>query len=476
MKRKVIVLAGMAFGDEGKGSFTDFFTDKEKSKILVKYSGGSQAGHTVVLEDGVSYKFSQLSSGMFEENAETYITENVVINLDGLICEVNEFARVNNSCSRNILERLHIHESGLVVTPYHKLINHLNECMGGGKRRGSVGTGVSEARFLSDNFDISSRFGELITSNRRSHSFKKLFDYTKKLYSNITPNMRKALPDNVIEMLDKEAKELLNEKALNVIARREYNHAIALYACMFRDYDDITSKSENIVFEGSQGILIDKDYGLKPNTTLCDTTNFFPKYMFKDEEVTYYGVIKSFYSRHGKGILPTESNSLRNHVVEIMPQMLTNENISFGWFDLVLFRYACKISSLDKVLMSGLDILSGLKTLKKCTCYEYRGAVDDIFEEIFEYKVVKGKIRIMDIKHIKDSRVSSYLKKCVPVYKYFEGWDENITKVKSFSKLPGTCKRYVKYIEKMSKTKLEYVSVGASRVSKIKVHEFVKAK
>ena len=142
------ILCGMQFGDEGKGTFVDYLAHEQNIDCVVRYNGGSQASHTVITPSKIIHKFSQLGSGMFLNKCHTYLTENMVINLDNLIVEMEAFSEKTGISISNLLDRIHIHENCYVVTPYHKLINKLRELSKGENRRGTVGTGVSEVRYL----------------------------------------------------------------------------------------------------------------------------------------------------------------------------------------------------------------------------------------------------------------------------------------------------------------------------------------
>ena len=142
------ILCGMQFGDEGKGTFVDYLAHEQNIDCIIRYNGGSQASHTVVTPSNIIHKFSQLGSGMFLNKCHTYITENMVINLDNLMVEMEVFSEKTGISITDLMDRIHIHENCFVVTPYHKLINKLRELSKGDNRRGTVGTGVSEVRHL----------------------------------------------------------------------------------------------------------------------------------------------------------------------------------------------------------------------------------------------------------------------------------------------------------------------------------------
>lgn len=471
MNSKSFVVTGLAFGDEGKGSYTDFLVHENNIKILARYAGGNQSNRTVTLDNGQKINFNQLSSGMIHEDAETYITENVLINLDDLIREVNDLSRLTGEESKMILRRIHINKNCIVVTPYHKLINHLSEIIAGSKRRGSVGLGVSEARYLNDNYGICIRFGDLLYNKNKTLSYKQIYDFALKLFGDVSHKILNRLPANVSELVRKEASELLNEKTLRLVERRETNIALALSQTIYENDYDILCCHDNVLFEGSLGFLLDKEYGLAPNTSLCDTTNGYPrKIIDKNDDVTYYGIIKAYYQRHGRGVFPTESGFLNKSFTDLnAKEGYWNGKVRFGWFDLILFDYSCRCSKVDEILMSSLDMMSCLKEIKICDSYYYNGVIDDEFKETFEYEMIGDVVYITSIKKVNSSRVTYYLKNSKPHYIIFKGWNVNIKDAQSFNDLPQKCIDYIRTIEALSGKTISYVSVGPTHVSKIKV-------
>ena len=138
------VLCGMQYGDEGKGTFVDYLTHEKNADCVVRYAGGSQAAHTVITPSGIRHKFSQLGSGTFLRKCHTYLTENMVVNLENLYNEMVVFEMETKVPVSELTKRIHIHENCYLVTPYHKLIDKLRELSKGENRRGIVGTGTSE--------------------------------------------------------------------------------------------------------------------------------------------------------------------------------------------------------------------------------------------------------------------------------------------------------------------------------------------
>lgn len=470
MRDKIIVVAGLAFGDEGKGSYTDFLTKEYDIKTLVRYAGGNQSNRTVTLPNGKQLEFSQLSSGMVNPDTHTYITKNVIVSLDNLIEEINDLAKLTDENPIKILDRVHINKDCVCVTPYHKLINHLNEIIAGSERRGSVGLGASEARYLNDTFNISIKFSDLIYSKNKYRNFRDLYDFAERLFEEVNDKVMNKLPENIAYLIQEEAMNLLNEKALNLIIRRETNIALALSKTIFDSDEEIVLTKEKVMFEGSLGLLIDKDYGLKPNTSLCDTSNSYPKKIISRDDAIYYGIIRSYYQRHGRGVFPTESRFLRKQLSSDKGDAgYWNGRVRYGWFDSVLYRYSIKVAEVDEVLVSSLDALSNIKEIKICDYYFYNGLIDDEFKKTFSYKISNEGVRIYDIKNISSPRISYYLRNVRPHYMIMKGWNTDIRDIKSYEELPDKCKSYIKTIERLSHKKISYVSLGPTNESKIKI-------
>lgn len=470
MRDKIIVVAGLAFGDEGKGSYTDFLTKEYDIKTLVRYAGGNQSNRTVTLPNGKQLEFSQLSSGMVNPDTHTYITKNVIVSLDNLIEEINDLAKITNENPIKILDRIHINKDCVCVTPYHKLINHLNEIIAGSERRGSVGLGASEARYLNDTFNISIKFSDLIYSKNKYRNFRDLYDFAARLFEEVNDKVMNKLPENIAYLIQEEAMNLLNEKTLNLIIRRETNIALALSKTIFDSDEEIVLTKDKVMFEGSLGLLIDKDYGLKPNTSLCDTSNSYPKKIISRDDAIYYGIIRSYYQRHGRGVFPTESRFLRKQLSSEKGNAgYWNGRVRYGWFDSVLYRYSIKVADVDEVLVSSLDALSNIKEIKICDYYFYNGLIDDEFKKTFSYKISNEGVRIYDIKNISSPRISYYLRNVRPHYMIMKGWNTDIRDIKSYEELPDKCKSYIKAIEKLSHKKISYVSLGPTNESKIKI-------
>lgn len=476
---KSYVLCGMQYGDEGKGSFVDYLAHKVKPEGIIKYNGGSQASHTVICPSGTKHRFAQLGSGMFYGGCDTYITENMIINPDNLLREIEAFSRETGESVENILSRVHIHEKCYVVTEYHKLLNRMRELASGDERRGSVGTGVSEvARMVKESDWLNTyafTIGDIYYSLPKVVStLSSLMNYCRDFYN----NNREKIWNNCEEEETKENLEIMIGRLIETnsflnIAFEQYKKGLievpynnSLEKCLYNSHDSLR-KCETAIWEGSQGFLIDKEYGIKPNTTLLDTTNKFAlDIAYKNDKVVKIGIARAFTTRHGPGVFPTEDSKLSDKISDKnQDHTVWNGKPRYGWFDAVMLRYAQRVNQVDKLYLSSLDLLNGEENVYICNEYEYNGDIDDEFMQLFEYYTDSVGTHITNI--IKNSdNLKKYLQNCSPVYISVKGWNDakNISEIYHFIHL----------IELLTYVTITVVSVGPTRNDKFELTDILK--
>ena len=485
------ILCGMQFGDEGKGTFVDYLAHEQNIDCVVRYNGGSQASHTVITPSKIIHKFSQLGSGMFLDKCHTYITENMVINLDNLIVEMEVFSEKTGICIPDLMYRIHIHENCFVVTPYHKLINKLRELSKGENRRGTVGTGVSEVRYLLAEpklflyelplgLQVKDIFNPY-SSNQIIGRMEALQNYVNKFYrenEDVIWQNAQNTPEEMKESLRKQIAFLLTPKAFLNIASgyvtkfKQAPRDVNFSKCIYNAYElSLRKNCQSAIFEGSQGLLIDGNYGIKPNTTFLDTTNHFAlDISYYRDNITKVGIAKAFASRHGLGVFPTETTDVSARICDNnQDESFWNGKIRFGWFDAILFRYAQSINQVDELYLSSLDKLDGFETIKVCNEYYYNGIVDEKFNSIFSYSTLPdGQIVITNIKEYSEE-LGMYLEKCTPKYIVVKGWQHDISNVSDKNSLPTECLEYIALLEKLTNLHISIVSVGPTRENKIRM-------
>lgn len=455
------IVSGSFFGDEGKGSVVDFLASKKNIKENVRYNGGSQACHTVIA-NGIKHKFSQLGSITLNEDSRNYLSEYTVVNPFNLYTEADVLSRQINIPINEILKQIYVSNKSRVVTPYHKLIGQLREIVSENKR-GSVGTGVSQTTKVFEEINIEILMNDLINpSDNTKEKLRILYEYTRKIYL-----------DNKEKINKKLLRELIDEKDIYYLTNeinKEY-----IYHCyeslmntgLFNVINSINEfhKKGNILFEGSQGLLIDKNYGIRPNTTLLNTTNQNGILLAKELKTKIHkiGAITPFTSRHGNGLLPTYDIEIDKYIYD------ENQIVSYyqgkpryGWFDLVLAKYSQSINQNDYLFMTQIDRLSNFKTIKICTNYLYKGKIDEEFERTFNYEIQNNEIVINSIKQ-NSIYLKQYLSQCKPIYIELPGWNRKITK----DDIPKELENLLYLIELYLNTKITYLGIGEDRNMKL---------
>lgn len=469
MKDETYVLSGMMYGDEGKGTFVDYVASKHNIKQNIRFNGGSQASHTVVTNDGQVHKFSQLGSGMFQEGCRTYLSDNMVVNPLNLIEEIKQFADKLKINPDNLMKRVFINKDCYVVTPYHRLINKLKELSSAYIRRGSFGTGVSEVRKVLNETGLGLQMKDLTDKHNQDvlrTKLEALFYYTRELLMINRPFIKDNDYENLIDeaevyyLTDLSRKNKVLECYEDLVANVNFN--------VISDFADFYHEDEKAVFEGSQGLLIDSNYGFRPNVASLDTTNLYAMKLLKDHEhVNKIGLAKSFATRHGLGVFPTEDASL-NTLGEEQETTYWIGNVRFGWFDAVLMRYAQAINKVDEVYLSMMDKISVLPSIKICNSYQYTGILDEGFKNTFDYEIINHQIIVKDVKPNQNDK-TTYLYQCKPIYIEVDGWDRDISNIKDVDNLPKNCLDYIALIEKLTGVNITLLSTGPSRKDKVKV-------
>lgn len=456
------IVSGSFFGDEGKGSVVDFLSHQKGINENVRYNGGSQACHTVV-SNGLKHKFSQLGSITLNDNSRNYLSEYTVVNPFNLYTEADVLSRTTNIPITEILKNIYVSKNSRIVTPYHKLIGQLREIININNRRGSVGSGVSETTRLFEEINLEIKMSDLINQDDTTkQKLRKLFEYT-----------RKFLIDNKEKIDEKLFKELIDEQDIFYLTDKQNQDYILhcyeriINTNLFNVLDSINEfyQNGNILFEGSQGLLIDRNYGIRPNTTLLDTTNKNGIILAKELKTNIHkiGAITPFTSRHGNGLLPTYDEEINSRIFdENQTHSFFQGKPRYGWFDLVLAKYSQSINQNDELFMTQIDRLSNFKTIKICIAYTYNGIITEDFENTFDYEIQNNEIIIKSIKQ-NSLYLKEYLSKCIPIYIELPGWNRKLTK----DDIPRELENFLYLIELYLNTKITYLGIGEDRNMKL---------
>jgi adenylosuccinate synthase len=449
---KAYILSGTLFGDEGKGSFVDYIAYHKNITKNIRYNGGSQASHTVVSNNNITHKFSQLGSSMFLEGNRTLLSENTIINLFNLVEEAKVFAEKTNTNPQSVIDKIFISSKCKIVTPYHILCNEIRELSSRYETRGSVGTGVSEVINIMNEANLCLYMSDLF-DGKYIKIIDELFVYTLEFFNKNTL----FLPANVLFKFSNTFIIIANQRHYT----RDCYKAL-MSSIKFNVVDNIsqfTNGTEDIVFEGSQGLLLDKNYGIKPNTTLLDTTNHYAIKLANDlkMEPIKIGIIKAFASRHGIGVLPTYDMKLSKQLFDSnqTTTAFQGRDPIYGWFDCVLLKYAHKINNNTEYFLSHADQINNFRTLKICHAYIYNGKITKDFDETFEYHWHDNKIFITDI--LKNSpQLSQFLNQCTPSYAVMSRCKKGLNYIDM----------YLDIIKSFTDIKITLISIGPTRNDK----------
>ncbi|MBD3425688.1 MAG: adenylosuccinate synthase [Candidatus Omnitrophica bacterium] len=416
---QVTVLVGAQWGDEGKGKVIDILT--EDADCIVRYQGGNNAGHTVVIGED-KYVLHLIPSGILREGKICVIGHGVVVDPNALIEEIELLKEKNIQC----VGRLKVSDKAHIILPYHKQMDALRESL---RKQGKIGTtkkGIGPCYA-----DKVSRIGIRMAD---------LFD---------RDYFRSRLESNV-----EEKNPILRDNGLDELSVDEIFDEYAGYASYLKDYvcDTISlineelKKGESILFEGAQGTYLDVDYGTFPYVTSSNSTaggactggGIGPSRI--DRVV---GVVKAYTTRVGEGPFPTEFGP---DLMDIIRQKggefgaTTGRARRCGWFDAVLVRNSVLINGIDQVVITKLDVLDELGSIKICTSYKYKGKT---------YKNIPGEPRFLD--------------ECEPVYEEHPGWQQDTSRITSYEELPANARKYLDRIKELIGTEIMLVSVGKSR-------------
>ncbi len=412
------VIVGAQWGDEGKGKVIDIYA--AKADYIVRYQGGNNAGHTVVIGKD-SFILHLIPSGILHKNKICVIGNGVVIDPRALLEEIEmlEERRIK------VDGRLFISEEAHVILPYHKLLDELKEQKK--KKIGTTKKGIGPCY-----------------SDKVARSGIRVIDLLEEdtLRDKLRANLEEKNPilDRIYGTEGFELNSLYKEYL-------DYGKKISKYVCNTkRLLNDAIKGKKRILFEGAQGTLLDVDYGTYPFVTSSNSTaggssigtGVGPNKMDK-----VIGVVKAYTTRVGEGPFPTEFDDT---LMELIRQKgkefgaTTGRPRRCGWFDSVVVNHAVMVNGLDELVVTKLDVLDELETLKICVGYKFGGKIYNDFPA--SIKVLTG---------------------CKPIYEELPGWLRDTTGITSYKNLPANAKKYLQRIQDLVKTKIVLISVGSER-------------
>jgi adenylosuccinate synthase len=424
-----IVIVGAQWGDEGKGKATD--TLGPRVDYVVKYNGGNNAGHTVVV-DGEKYALHLLPSGILTPSCTPVIGNGVVVDLSVLFTEIEAMQRRGVDCSRLVLSA-----NAHLIPPYNRVIDKVTERFLGNRKLGTTGRGIGPTYADKMNrvgLRVQDLFDEHILRQKVAGALDQKNHLLVKVY-----NRRAITVDEVVDELMSYA-----ERVRPMVRDTSLELVRALDA------------GKTVLFEGGQATLLDVDHGTYPFVTssnataggACTGAGVPPNRIDR-----IVGVAKAYTTRVGEGPFPTElldesGEWLRRQGAEF--GTTTGRPRRCGWYDAVVARYASRLNGFTDIALTKLDVLTGLERVPVCVAYDVDGT-----------RYSEMPMTQTDFHHAK------------PVYEYFDGWSQDVTGARNFDDLPKTAQQYVLALEELSGARISVIGVGRDRDATIVRHDLL---
>jgi adenylosuccinate synthase len=420
-----IVLVGAQWGDEGKGKATDLLGSDVD--YVVRYQGGNNAGHTVVIGDQ-SYALHLLPSGILTPGCVPVIGNGVVIDPSVLFQEIEGLQERGVDTSRLVVSA-----NAHLIAPYHRTIDKVSERFLGKRAIGTTGRGIGPA------------YGDKV--GRLGLRVQDLFD----------PSILRQKIEGALRDKNSMLVKVFNRRAIEVdeileeflpYAERLRPHVVDTGLLLNQALDD----GKNVLLEGSQGTLLDVDHGTYPFVTSSNPTSggaCAGSGIGPTKITRVLGILKAYTTRVGAGPFPTElhdADGERLRTIGHERGVTTGRDRRCGWFDAPIARYATRVNGLTDIFLTKLDVLAGWERIPVCVAYDVDGVRHDELP-----------MSQTDFHHAK------------PVYEYLDGWDEDISGARSLDDLPRAARAYVQALEEMSGTRISAVGVGPGRDQTISV-------
>ena len=417
---KNVVVVGTQWGDEGKGKIVDWLSSK--ADVVIRFQGGHNAGHTLVI-NGKTYKLRLLPSGIVRKNKISVIGNGVVVDPWALLDEIEEIKTKGIKVNE---KNLILSESASLILPYHRELDEIREDAAGKNKIGTTRRGIGPA-YEDKAGRRSIRVMDLASEKNLDNRLE-----TALLHHN---TIRKGLKKKIIK------KNQLKKELLKIAPK-----ILKFSQPVWKKIDEFTSKRKKILFEGAQGILLDVDHGTFPFVTSSNTVaaSAATGSGCGLNSINYVlGITKAYTTRVGEGPFPTELNdNIGKHLGEIGKEFgtVTSRKRRCGWFDGVLVRQTIKISGVDGIALTKLDVLDKLKEIKMCIAYEINGKKIDYLPATANDQL-----------------------KLKPIYKTFKGWNSSTIGINKFKDLPKNAQIYVNELENFVETKVSSISTSPER-------------
>ena len=415
-----VAVIGAQWGDEGKGKIVDWLS--EKADVIIRFQGGHNAGHTLVV-DGITYKLKLLPSGIVRKNKISIIGNGVVIDPWALLDEIKQIEKLGIKITKN---NLYIAENATLILPLHRELDGIREDEKKTDKIGTTRRGIGPAYE-----DKVGRRGLRLIDLANKKNLSKKIDIILFHHNSIRKGLKK--------------KEIKKKKLMGELSKISYK--ILKYSKpVWKKINEFKKKKKTIVFEGAQGMLLDVDHGTYPFVTSSNTVAgaAFAGTGCGPDTIDYIlGIVKAYTTRVGEGPFPTElQNEIGNQIGKKGKEFgtVTNRKRRCGWFDAVLVKQSCIISGTKGIALTKIDVLDELKYLYVCVAYKLNGKKIDYFPSALQDQI-----------NVK------------PVYKKFNGWLKNTNGIQKWKDLPQNAKKYVNFIKNYCDVKISSISTSPKR-------------
>lgn len=418
-KNNITVIIGAQWGDEGKGKITDFFA--AQSDYIVRFQGGNNAGHTIILDDR-TLKLHLIPSGVLHPNCKLVIGNGVVIDPRVLISEIDMLKKEDLGVNLLISDRAHL------IMPYHVDIDHHLTALQDDLAAGSTRSGIAPV-YADKMYRHGLRIIDLFNKDVFAKRLKKSFMFNKKLVENVFE-----------EKFDYSYDIILNQYL-------KYGETIKPYvANVAQELSEADIKGKAILFEGAQGACLDVDHGLYPFTTSSNVVSGQAEAgsgIGLNRKKRVVGIAKAYLTYVGRGPLPTEiTPPLEDQIREVGQEYGTTTGRArrIGWIDLVQLKYANQLNGFTELILTKVDVLTGLPKIKLCIGYEVNGKkIDYVPADLESFAQIK------------------------PIYETLPGWESLPEHIKNIGECPLELRSFIKKIEEFTGNSISLISYGPDR-------------
>jgi len=423
-----VAVIGVQWGDEGKGKIVDWLS--EKADVIVRFQGGHNAGHTLVVNN-ITYKLKLLPSGIVRKNKISIIGNGVVIDPWALLDEIEQMENLGIKIND---ENLFIAENAVLILPFHKELDGIREDSKNTDKIGTTRRGIGPAYE-----DKVGRRAIRVMDLANEKNLSKKIDTILFHHNSIRKGLGK-------KMVDKDAlmKELIKISPT----------ILKFSKPVWKKIEELKKKNKTILFEGAQGILLDVDHGTYPYVTSSNTVagaSLVGSGCGPDTINYILGIVKAYTTRVGEGPFPTE---LKDEVGKKIGERgkefgtVTNRKRRCGWLDAVLVKQSCIISGINGIALTKIDVLDEFKELYICVAYELHGKEIDYFPSALQDQI--------EVK---------------PIYKRMDGWLKNTKGIKKWDDLPVNAQKYISFIKDFCDVKISSISTSPSREDSILIED-----